>query len=143
MKESCLQEDFFSSNDSHHHNGNYKAEVAEAELGKGIGEESQSGYSKEGLAALIASQTSVQEELHGHLAVEIAKQAKFFTSTASEWQVSRTSMTANATGDNLIKLMAWKAQMKQDVLSQDPSADEPHHVNPPDGGRVEQISDPT
>lgn len=111
-------------------------EVAEAELGEGIGEEAQSSYSKEGLVALSASQTSVQEKLHGHLAVEIAKQAKFFTSTASEWQVSGTSTMANAMGDDLIKLMAWKAQMKQDVLAQDLSTDEPHHVDPPDGGWV-------
>ena len=142
-KESHLQEDFFSSNDSCHHNGNYEVEVAEAELGEGIGKEAQSGYSKEGLVALSVLQTSVQEKLHGHLAVEIAKQAKFFTSTASEWQVSGTSTMANTMGDDLIKLMAWKAQMKQDVLAQDLSTDEPCHVNPPDGGRVEWISDPT
>lgn len=142
-KESHLQEDFFSSNDSCHHNGNYEVEVAEAELGEGIGKEAQSGYSKEGLVALSVLQTSVQEKLHGHLAVEIAKQAKFFTSTASEWQVSGTSTMANAMGDDLIKLMAWKAQMKQDVLAQDLSTDEPCHVDPPDGGQVEWISDPT
>lgn len=142
-KESCLQEDFFSSNGSCHHNGNYEVEVAEAELGEGIGEEAQSSYSKEGLVALSASQTSVQEKLHGHLAVEIAKQAKFFTSTASEWQVSGTSTMANAMGDDLIKLMAWKTQMKQDVLAQDLSTDEPHHVDPPDGGWVKWISNPT
>lgn len=64
--QSHVKEDFFSVKESGHRNADYEVKV---ELGEGISEGSQSGYTEEGLVALIASQTSIQEELHGHLAV--------------------------------------------------------------------------
>ena len=94
-------------------------EGADAELGEGL-VEVEEGYSEEGLAALLASQTSIQEEMHGRLAVKIAKHAKLFSSDSSDWKIGNRSTISNAMGDDLMKLMAWKSQMKQDVLAQNP-----------------------
>ena len=119
-KESHLQEDYNPSADSHHHTADYDmGEGADAELGEGL-VEVEEGYSEEGLAALLASQTSIQEEMHGRLAVKIAKHAKLFSSDSSDWKIGNRSTISNAMGDDLMKLMAWKSQMKQDVLAQNP-----------------------
>ena len=141
-KESHFQEDYNPSADSRHHTTDYDmGEGADAELGEGL-VEVEEGYSEEGLAALLASQTSVQEEMHGRLAVEIAKRAKLFSNDFSDWKIGNGSTISNAMGDDLMKLMAWKSQMKQDILAQNPNADNPCVVDassPVDGSRVEQL----
>lgn len=65
-------------------------------------------YSEAGLEALISSQTPWREEFHGRHAVEQA------------------TVIANATGDDLRRLIEWKAQMDSDVNAQNLVPDMPH-----------------
>ena len=66
----------------------------------------ESFFTEEGLASLMASQTPLQEELHGCHTVELAKYVKIFTGDLSLWQMNPNSMPiSNATGDDLTKLI--------------------------------------
>ena len=112
----------------------------------GLGEdimEADHGLSEEGLENLIAAQTPLQEETHGRLAVEIAKRAKIFSSDTSRWSLNEHSSVGNATSNDFSNLIAWKAQMKSDVLAQNTNMDPPQSINDADtGGSVGQLNDP-
>lgn len=107
--------------------------------GEGVLEVEQ-GLSVEGLANLIASQTPLQEENHGHLAVEIAKCAKIFASDISRWMVKENSTVGNATGGDLVNLAAWKAQMKHNVLVQNRDMDISQDSEDSSMGTVEPLT---
>lgn len=81
-------------------------------------------YTEESLAALKAAQTNLAEKLHALHAIEVAKSAGFFCDAAvSTWDVTRAKVIGAATGDELVKLHNWKAQMAEDVLNQQQSSD--------------------
>ena len=123
------------------HEFDFNGELDGTELGEDV-EDAEVRYSEEGLASLVASQTPLQEETHAHLAVEIAKRARIFASGASRWELDqRNSDIANATGDDLRKLLSWKAQMKRDVLTQNTDSDAPCTDNDSSGdsGRVDRL----
>ena len=88
-----------------------------------------SGYSKEGLANLIASQTPVDELHHALLAIEIAKCSKIFANHNSQWEVGTDGLVGNATGNDVVNLMQWKGQMKRDVVTQNTDLDIPHAMD--------------
>ena len=112
----------------------------------GLGEdimEADHGLNKEGLENLIAVQTPLQKETHGHLAVEIAKRVKIFSSDTSRWSLNEHSSVGNATGDDLSNLIAWKAQMKSDVLVQNTNMDPPQSINNADtSGSMSWLNNP-
>jgi len=106
--------------------------------------------SEEGLAVLIASKVPWREELHGRLAVEVAKSAKIFLDDDSDsvpsWlaeitagEVGGDSVASgarfvlpasgiqpvvlgiqNANEDNIRSFLSWKEQMAWDVHDQNP-----------------------
>ena len=115
-----------------------------AGIGDELGEdfrEVDSGYSEEGLADLIASQTPVEELHHALLAVEIAKCSKIFANHNSRWEIGTDGSVGNATGDDLAKLMQWKGQMKRDVVTQNTNSDAPHVVDIDSGGQVSRLTE--
>ena len=60
------------------------------------------------------------------------------------WELGQSnSEVANATGDDLQKLLSWKAQMKRDVLIQNTDADAPcvDHDNSGDSGSVDRLTE--
>ena len=94
-----------------------------------LGEDAQipdDTFTEEGLAALIASQVPLREELHGRFAVEKAKYAKIFTGDNSQWNLDKElPPVVNATGDDLCRLLHWRNQMEADVATQNMGADAP------------------
>jgi hypothetical protein len=80
----------------------------------GVGEEV---LTEEGLEHLIKMNVSPREYIHARLAVEIAKQSHIFPEDSSQWDVGNTKV-ASASGEDLLRLLRWKQQMKGDVLEQ-------------------------
>ena len=73
---------------------------------------------EESLEAVIRAQTSLEEELHGHLAIELAKRAKIFHNEGDSdvWVICDDGqVVGNATGDDLQKLGRWRTQLEAEV----------------------------
>ena len=71
------------------------------------------------LANIAATLTPHREEMHGQLAIELARRAQIFPpAIEGEWDVPNENRACNATGGDLRKLEEWKAQMRQDVAIQ-------------------------
>lgn len=137
-KASRQQEDTLVEEDPHHHYDRT------ADVGDELGEdfrEVDSGYSEEGLADLIASQTPTEELHHALLAVEIAKRSKIFSNHNSWWEIGMDGSVGNATGDDLTKLAQWKGQMKRDVVTQNTDSDAPHIIDINSGGQVSRLTE--
>jgi PIF1-like helicase len=99
-------------------------------------------FTEEGLAALIASQVPLREELHGRFAVEKAKYAKIFTADNSQWNLDKElPPVVNATGDDLRRLLHWRTQMEADVAAQNLGSDAPREEEPGlDTGGVSRLT---
>ena len=123
---------------------------------------------EDGLAQLIALQIPWQEELHRRLAVETAKLAKIFDTTAlqlpeisldhaacvaddttegSDQTLQSASLrkhTRAATQQDIQNLLLWKQQMTQDVNNQNRGMDAPviTHAHSQDSSSVTQLSIP-
>lgn len=85
-KESRDHEDLFIDND-----GSPLAGSEEVEGDFGLREdylEPEMTLTEEGFAELIAAQTSVQEENHARLALEIAKRARVFANNDTHWSMT-------------------------------------------------------
>ena len=82
-------------------------------------EDQASDDSEDTLQAIIQSQTSLGEDLHGRLAVEFAKRAKIFQNEDNHntWSAQANSNITNATGGDVQNLLAWRTQMESDVLN--------------------------
>ena len=74
--------------------------------------------SEEDLANILKQQIPLREEVHGQLAIEIARQARIFPSTEHNWSIRSGNEAHNASGDDIRKLLEWKTKMHQDVLTQ-------------------------
>ena len=72
---------------------------------------------EQALDAILQAQTPLGEDLHGRLAIEIAKRRKIFQNDTDQqyWQTSSTTCVGNATGDDIQKLMNWHLQLESDV----------------------------
>lgn len=86
---------------------------------------SEEPQTEEGLENLKSSLTPLGEELHGRHAVETGKAAKIFANDNLMWAVDATQTIANATGDDLRRLLSWRAQMEADINKQNEGADQP------------------
>lgn len=74
---------------------------------------------EENLELIIRAQSSLEEQIHGQLAIEVAKCAKIFRndSDQDEWAThpEPEHRVANATGDDLRRLAEWQNQLEADV----------------------------
>ncbi len=76
-------------------------------------------YTPEALAALKAAQTSYAEKAHAVHAVAMAKRAGYFSDVVdAPWSPSGAKIVGAATGDDLVKLQSWRAQLATDVAAQ-------------------------
>ena len=95
----------------------------EFELGEDVHVDDDA-FTEEGLAALIASQLPLREEIHGRFAVERAKYAKIFASDSISWDLNQLSAPiVSATGDDINNLLQWKTHLEADVNTQNSSLD--------------------
>ena len=76
-----------------------------------LGEE----LTEEGLAELKAAAVPYREELHGVLAIEVAKRAKIFLDDLSSWLNATTHLPRNADDDDLRRISSWANQLQPDV----------------------------
>ena len=85
--------------------------------------EEEEGVTEESLAALIASKKSWKEELHGRMAVEIAKNAHFFEDCNDQWDATASGEAARASQQQVLQLKTWNAQMREEVENEDGQRD--------------------
>ena len=77
------------------------------------------------MAELKAAAVPYHEELHGLLAIEVAKRAKVFTDNVSSWSIATTEPPRNATEDDLRRISCWANQPQADVDRQNTSPHPP------------------
>jgi len=70
---------------------------------------------EEGLAELKAAAVPYREELHGLLAIEVARRAKIFENDVSSWSNATTRLPQNADDDDLRRISSWANQLQADV----------------------------
>ena len=78
---------------------------------------SRQEFSEEGLALLMAENTPLREQVHGHLAIEVARHVGIFANEQSSWTVNSTSSPSNATEDDLGRIASW-SKLLQDAVDQ-------------------------
>jgi hypothetical protein len=82
------------------------------ELGEdGIYDVEDDEYTEAGLARLLANQRPWREEMHGKMAVELAKQARLLEENSSWTTGGFDENLRRATADDINSLLRWKAQM--------------------------------
>ena len=64
-------------------------------------------FSEEGLAFLKEAGLPLREELHGHMAIELARHLGIFGDENHNWDVSDLCIPSNATQDDLSRISAW------------------------------------
>ena len=64
-------------------------------------------FPEEGLALLKESNVSLREELHGHMAIELARHLGIFGNEQHDWPVDHHSIPSNATQDDLGRISMW------------------------------------
>ena len=70
---------------------------------------------EEGLAELKAAAIPYREELHGLMAIEIARRAKIFDNEVSSWSNATTHLPRNADDDDLRQISSWANQLQADM----------------------------
>lgn len=73
------------------------------------------GLSEEGLAELKATAVPYREELHGVLAIEVARRAKIFNNHVSSWPNTAAQLPRHATDDDLQMISSWANHLQADV----------------------------
>lgn len=74
-------------------------------------------FSEEGLALLKAENTPLREQIHGHMAIEVAKLVGVFPNRQDDWPVDSTDSPSNATENDLGRVAAW-SKLLQDAVDQ-------------------------
>lgn len=67
----------------------------------------QQEFSEEGLALLKAENVSLREELHGHMAIELARHLGIFNNEQGDWTVDQHSFPTTASQDDLARISMW------------------------------------
>ena len=67
----------------------------------------QQEFSEEGLALLKAENVSLREELHGQMAIELARHLGIFANERHDWAIDQHSLPSNATEDDLARISMW------------------------------------
>lgn len=64
-------------------------------------------FSEEGLARLKEESVSLREELHGRMAIELARHLSIFGNEQHDWAVNHHSIPLNASQDDLARISMW------------------------------------
>ena len=72
-------------------------------------------FSEEGLALLKEANVSLREELHGHMAIELARLLGIFGDKQHVWAVGQRSVPSNATQEDLLRISAWNNLLRSVV----------------------------
>ena len=64
-------------------------------------------FSEEGLALLKAETVSLREELHGRMAIELARHLGIFSNEQQNWTVTQHGLPSNATEEDLSRISMW------------------------------------
>jgi len=64
-------------------------------------------FSEEGLLLLKEANVSLREELHGRMAIELARHLGIFDNERDEWPVSQHATPSNATQEDLARISTW------------------------------------
>jgi len=99
------------------------------------------GLSEEGLAELKAASIPYREELHGLLAIEVARRAKIFNNDVSSWPSAATEPPRNATDDDLRRISSWANQLQADVEKKNARTLPPLPTQPAQTPSIEQLAD--
>lgn len=75
------------------------------------------GFSEEGLALLKAENTPLREQLHGHVAIEIARRVGIFPNEQDVWPVDPTGSPSKAMEEDLRRIALW-SKLLQDAVDQ-------------------------
>lgn len=91
-------------------------------------------FSEEGLALLKAESTPLREQVHGHMAIEVARHIGIFANDQNDWPVGTTSFPSKATEEDLGRIATW-SRLLQDAVDQRSSArnvpPQPDNTAPP------------
>ena len=105
------------------------------------GDLSPNGLSEEGLAELKAASVPYREELHGFLAIEVARRAKIFDNDVSSWSSAATQPPRNATDDDLQRISSWANQLQADVEKKNARMLPPPPTQPTQTPSIEPLAD--
>ena len=97
------------------------------------------GLSEEGLAELKAASVPYREELHGLLAIEVARRAKIFDNGVSSWS-SSSQPPKNATDDDLRSISSWANQLQADVEKKNAKPPPPPPTQPVQTSSIEPLT---
>ena len=76
---------------------------------------SRQEFSEEGLALLKKASVSFREELHGHVAIELARHLGIFSSEQRNWTIGHHPIPLNATQDDLARISMWHGLLQSVV----------------------------
>ena len=88
-------------------------------------------FSEEGLALLKQTNVSLREELHGHMAIELARHLGIFDNEQHDWTVDQHSPPSNANQDDLTRISMWHNPLQSAVenRAKEPNAALPASAN--------------
>ena len=98
------------------------------------------GLSEEGLAVLKADAVPYREQLHGLLAIEVARKGKIFDDDVTGWSTATTQPPRKATDDDLRRISSWANQLEADIEQQNVKA-VPPPMQPTQAPSIEPLRD--
>ena len=75
------------------------------------------GFSEEGLALLKAENTPLREQVHGHMAIEVARHVGIFANEQDGWPIGSAHSPSNATEEDFGRIAMW-SKLLQDAVDQ-------------------------
>lgn len=72
-------------------------------------------FSEEGLALLKKSNISLREELHGRMAIELARHLGIFGNERQDWLVDQHTIPSNATQEDLSRISMWQNLLQSPI----------------------------
>ena len=99
------------------------------------------GLSEEGLVELKAAAVPSREQLHGLLAIEVARRAKIFKNEVSSWSCETTSLLRIATDEDLQTISSWANQLQADVEQKNARPIPISSTRPSQNGSIEPLTD--
>ena len=72
-------------------------------------------FSEEGLALLKESSVPLREQLHGRMAIELARHLGIFGNEQHDWAVDKHAVPLNATQDDLVRISMWHNLLRSAV----------------------------
>jgi hypothetical protein len=101
------------------------------------------GLSEEGLAEIKAAGVPYREELHGLLAIEVARRAKIFDNDVSSWPNTTAQFPRHATDDDLQIISSWANQLQVDIEQKNTRTLPPPPNRPTQAPAIEPLTNHT